>query len=367
MTREEAMNLVKQVLPCLNIDKKIREAFETLIPELRENEDERIRKDIVAAVEMYGDFTQSRKEEIYSYLEKQTDYLSSTRVETFSDGTTVRHSIGYLEKGKEQQQEKKEVKFVFPKFLYARTTNNKTIDMSYAPQSLDAVEYIRSDSLNQEPKPILEVFGFKVGDAVRLIDGDGRKHIIKSFEKIEGLHGSDFYHVVFEDNTASDHIIPGDEYPNGYFTCMEKIEEEQKPRWEINNPHTTKWTKEMIDEKFEELVEEYHKQEPAECGGKGRRGRIGITPKHIRKKAENFLSKMEPPYDADDICSAYETGAMENANPSWSEEDESFLDSIEEAIHSYYDLNHAPQYDYWLEEKLKSLRPQPKAELTLQK
>ena len=41
----------------------------------------------------------------------------------------------------------------------------------------------------------------------------------------------------------------------------------------------------------------------------------------------------------------------------WSEEDESFLDSIEEAIHSYYDLNHAPQYDYWLEEKLKSLRP----------
>ena len=39
----------------------------------------------------------------------------------------------------------------------------------------------------------------------------------------------------------------------------------------------------------------------------------------------------------------------------WSEEDESFLDSIEEAIHSYYDLNHAPQYDYWLEKKLKSL------------
>lgn len=46
----------------------------------------------------------------------------------------------------------------------------------------------------------------------------------------------------------------------------------------------------------------------------------------------------------------------------WSEEDESFLDSIEDAISSYYDLNHAPQYHYWLEEKLKSLRPQPKQE-----
>lgn len=41
-------------------------------------------------------------------------------------------------------------KFVFPKFLYAQTTDNKTIDVSYAPQSLDAIEYIRSDSLQRE-------------------------------------------------------------------------------------------------------------------------------------------------------------------------------------------------------------------------
>lgn len=71
---------------------------------------------------------------------------------------------------------------------------------------------------------------------------------------------------------------------------------------------------------------EYMKPQPKqEWSAKGRRGRIGTTPEHIRKKAENFLFKMEPPYDADDICSAYETGAMENANPSWSEEDEAFL------------------------------------------
>lgn len=72
------------------------------------------------------------------------------------------------------------------------------------------------------------VFGFRIGDKVRLVDGDGRPHIIKYFEKIEGLHGPDFYHVVFEDNAASDHIIPGDEYPNGYFTCMEKIDGQKK-------------------------------------------------------------------------------------------------------------------------------------------
>ncbi len=68
---------------------------------------------------------------------------------------------------------------------------------------------------------------------------------------------------------------------------------------------------------FDEGVESV---KPAEWSAKGRRGRIGSTPEHIRKKAENFLSKMEPPYDADDICSAYETGAMESIKQEWSED-----------------------------------------------
>lgn len=78
----------------------------------------------------------------------------------------------------------------------------------------------------EQEKPILEVFGFKVGDAVRLKDGDGRKHIIKSFKEVEGIHGPNFYQVEFEDNSARDGIYPGKEYPNGYYTQMEKFEEE---------------------------------------------------------------------------------------------------------------------------------------------
>ena len=58
----------------------------------------------------------------------------------------------------QEQPESSKGKFVFPKFLYARTTNNKTIDVSYAPQSLDAVEYIRNDSLQQEQDSIAERF-----------------------------------------------------------------------------------------------------------------------------------------------------------------------------------------------------------------
>ena len=92
----------------------------------------------------------------------------------------------------------------------------------------DCISYLERQK-EKERKPILEVFGFKVGDAVRLKDGDGRKHIIKSFEEVEGLHGPNFYLVEFEDNSARDGIYPGEEYPNGYYTHMEKFEEGQKP------------------------------------------------------------------------------------------------------------------------------------------
>jgi hypothetical protein len=37
-------------------------------------------------------------------------------------------------------------KFVYPDKLYARTDDNITLDISYAPQTLEAVEYIREDA-----------------------------------------------------------------------------------------------------------------------------------------------------------------------------------------------------------------------------
>lgn len=37
-------------------------------------------------------------------------------------------------------------KFVYPDKLYARCKDNKTLDMSYAPQNMEAVEYTRADA-----------------------------------------------------------------------------------------------------------------------------------------------------------------------------------------------------------------------------
>lgn len=50
-------------------------------------------------------------------------------------------------------------------------------------------------------QPITSINGFKIGDIVRLKDGDGRPHIIKSFS-IDGMKEF-FFEVQFEDGTET--------------------------------------------------------------------------------------------------------------------------------------------------------------------
>ena len=45
-----------------------------------------------------------------------------------------------------EANEAPESKFVYPDKLYARTNDNITLDMSYAPHTLKAVEYTRTDA-----------------------------------------------------------------------------------------------------------------------------------------------------------------------------------------------------------------------------
>lgn len=55
-----------------------------------------------------------------------------------------------LDTNEQEQPNAPKGKFNFPKFLYARTLDNKTIDISYAPQNMDAIEYVRNDFVEQE-------------------------------------------------------------------------------------------------------------------------------------------------------------------------------------------------------------------------
>ena len=74
-------------------------------------------------------------------------------------------------------------KFVYPDKLYARTNNNITLDISYAPQTLEAVEYTRTDAFIEKAadyikKDMLDNFAFQGRlHRIEIIDGIIEKFI----------------------------------------------------------------------------------------------------------------------------------------------------------------------------------------------
>ena len=341
MTREEAIEKVRQ----WSLPKETMEVLKALAPELKESEDERIRKSIIDVIQRAGFISSEYKYEAIAWLEKQKEqkdyrklyediaqsewfkkaYVGKSLGEEFEQKEQklnhdkeklIKHCIGLIltdateERFKNYgltlkdcltwlsvQEEQKPVILkphkgddTNPYDMGASEAQDYAISRGFGIPLIDGEVYVDERHLMQtignilrwadehpkeqkpvinidqlkslmlqylqeaanekvdsdieadtdkwarkilrydfEQKPILEVFGFKVGDAVRLKDGDGRKHIIKSFKEVEGIHGPNFYQVEFEDNSARDGIYPGKEYPNGYYTQMEKLEEEQKP------------------------------------------------------------------------------------------------------------------------------------------
>lgn len=67
-------------------------------------------------------------------------------------------------------------KFVYPDKLYARTKNNITLDISYAPQTLEAVEYTRTDALIEKACAFLETYP-------HMFMGVLRSEMIEDFKK----------------------------------------------------------------------------------------------------------------------------------------------------------------------------------------
>ena len=84
MTREEALQAVKAKMDYYESDKRLRGALETLIPELKESEDERIRKHIVKFIDeqypTHGNLKEE-KDKMLAYLEKQKEQKPAERSE----------------------------------------------------------------------------------------------------------------------------------------------------------------------------------------------------------------------------------------------------------------------------------------------
>ena len=78
-------------------------------------------------------------------------------------------------------------KFVYPNKLYARTNNNITLDISYAPQTLEAVEYTRTDAFIEKAENFLEMlgYGFIITDNITHTNYD-KEQLIEDFRNYMG-------------------------------------------------------------------------------------------------------------------------------------------------------------------------------------
>ena len=71
-----------------------------------------------------------------------------------------------------------ESKFIYPEKLYARTKDNITLDISYAPQTLEAVEYVRTDAFIDKAAEWLMDYEFN--DSPTIAD---RRKRVEEFKK----------------------------------------------------------------------------------------------------------------------------------------------------------------------------------------
>lgn len=107
MTREEAIKKIKEAMPTLW--KETKDAFETLVPELAESEDERIRKAIIGIIKNSNviDINVSH-ERMLAYLEKQKGKMTAEeyeKSELFQLRLKTKYANGYQD-GLAQKEQK---------------------------------------------------------------------------------------------------------------------------------------------------------------------------------------------------------------------------------------------------------------------
>jgi hypothetical protein len=150
MTREEAIKILSERYSSALFSE--RTALETLIPELAESEDERIRKFILEVIKTYDGMSNSTKEKCISYLEKQKLNTEGD----FGGGYDCGYQAGYADAVNEMK----------PKVATATLDSEKQKEQK--PAEFDEYKIIKKhiteDSLSSEVNKRLTECGWYVTD-----------------------------------------------------------------------------------------------------------------------------------------------------------------------------------------------------------
>ena len=389
MTREEALQAIKEKMDYYESDKRLRGAIETLIPELTESEDERIIKTLQEYVKNRNwPLNGPTQDEVLAWLEKQKESLHipetcKENADSFTDDEKIRKELIEYHKRQFENNRDQEVG-LFHKDAIAYLEKQK--DASKAIEAVDRIDkYIDEhlanahDMKDSNPdKKYYRGWDDALGEMARILQdvysGEKQKEQ-KDYNKLyEDIGKSEWFKKAYEgkslgcdyEQKEQKPIEPSNEelqrYQNELYD-FKVFATKQAKEHHISHVHDFEWNNFCAG-----LLSYFNEQKSAEWSDED---------SDNLERVDNYLWMLDD-YVGDDcampqgktdkirgniqeVLSPWLKNLPKRFSPQpkqeWSEDDESFLDSIEEAIHSYYDLNHAPQYDYWLEEKLKSLRP----------
>jgi len=103
MTKEEAIEIIKR--NCTS-GSDLRKACELFIPELKESEDERIRKKIIRIIQVGGYMSPEEKDKAFVWLEKQGNLMKALQISNARIGELIEENY-YLKEQLEKQKEQK--------------------------------------------------------------------------------------------------------------------------------------------------------------------------------------------------------------------------------------------------------------------
>ena len=367
-------------------------AIELAFPELTESEDERIRKSLLAYIK--GESKRLDTQKWISYLEKQKESLG--------DISTILLIKKWIDERKELWNKSRKEAIALDCSTLA---DDAVVRIEELNSIISFLDTIQCNSTEKQKEPVYTKRNALFDKCVENCDPEIMKKVSdeidaqlqkeqKPAEQMVKPHnpdGSNPYDMPFEQ--AQTYInkrgldLPWND-DDIYIDCFHLTQTlgnvlrwadehpiEPKLWWNLeNNPYTTKWTKEMIDEKFKELVEEYHEQKPVTLKIESNKWYVCIKDfyaggkKHCSKgdlvQAKSGMYMMG--LDEENAAKYFFPVNYEPKPAEWSKEDENKrqrIIKVMEAANSDWVLQKAygPYGD--LINWLKSLRPQPYKEI----
>lgn len=300
MTREEAIKAIKEKMDYYESDKRLRGAIETLIPELAESEDEKIRKEIIS-------FLQDDIDRINCRVSGDYDDRDEDDIE---HQNWCKKAIAYLERQKEQKPS-------------INIDQLKSLMLQYLQEASNEKE--DSDIEADTDKWARKILGYDFEQKPITINQDEKEFLADEITAFLCNYDKEF---------DGEDPVPSEIAE--HFYLLGKQAQKQKPADEA--------------EQFFDSAESYHQ------------GFIAGQKKMKEDIEKGFgIGKHSFEYLAGRYA-GYEAGKKEQKPAVWSEEDENALNYFHELIsfgitENFFDAQTAYDMRKWLNTRLESLRP----------